>query len=202
MKRVLFIAAVLLVMVAGCKNRDKNIVVTPPTSLEVGATEMSVSCEAQKAQFEVVCNEEFDVEIEAEWLRLYNIREEEEAKIVVVSIEANEANEAAEARSAEVVIVAGELRHVVTITQSGAVVTSMEVMIGHCNQHMSSPKWGGEAVSGTINWGDGSVEAYAEGAMHDYADAESHTAVFTMSGASSFEIEAIGDMESLTIAVE
>lgn len=199
MRRVLFIAAALLVMVAGCKNRDKNIVVTPPTSLEVGATEISVSCEAQKAQFEVVCNEEFDVEIEAEWLRLYNIREEEGAKIVVVSIEANDT---AEARSAEVVIVAGELRHTLTIKQSGAVVTSMEVAIGHSNKHMLSPKWGGEAVSGTINWGDGSVEAYAEGAMHDYADAESHTAVFTMSGTSSFEIEAIGDMESLTIAVE
>ena len=199
MKRVLFIAAVLLVMVAGCKNRDKNIVVTPPTSLEVGATEMSVSCEAQKAQFEVVCNEAFDVEIEAAWLRLYNIREEEGVKIVVVSIEANDT---AEARSAEVVVVAGELRHVVSITQSGAVVTSIEVTIGHCNQHMSSPKWGGEAVCGTINWGDGSVEAYAEGATHDYANAESHTAVFTMSGTSSFEIEAIGDMESLTIAVE
>ena len=199
MRRVLFIAVALLVMVAGCKNRDKNIVVTPPTSLEVGATEMSVSCEAQKAQFEVVCNGEFDVEIEAEWLRLYNIREEEGAKIVVVSIEENETSEA---RSAEVVIVAGELRHVVTITQSGVVATSMEVAIGHCNQHMSSPKWGGEAVSGTINWGDGSVEAYAEGATHDYADAKSHTAVFTMSGTSSFEIEAIGDMESLTIAVE
>lgn len=199
MKRVLFIAVALLMVVAGCKNRDKNIVVTPPTSLEVGVTEMSVSCEAQKAQFEVVCNEEFDVEIEAEWLRLYNIREEEGAKIVVVSIEENETSEA---RSAEVVVVAGELRHTLTIKQSGAVVTSMEVAIGHCNQHMSSPKWGGEAVSGTINWGDGSVEAYAEGATHDYADAESHTAVFTMSGTSSFEIEAIGDMESLTIAVE
>ena len=198
MKRVLFIAVALLVVVAGCKNRG-NEVVPPRTTLEVGATEMSVSCEAQKAQFEVVCNEAFDVEIEAEWLRLFNIREEEGAKIVIVSIEANDT---AEERSAEVVVVAGELRHVVTITQNGAVATSMEVTIGHCNQHMSSPKWGGEAVSGTINWGDGSVEAYAEGATHDYADAESHTAVFTMSGTSSFEIEAIGDMESLTIAVE
>ena len=198
MKRVLYIAVVLLMVAVGCKNRG-NEVVPPQTTLEVGATEMSVSCEAQKAQFEVVCNEEFDVEIEAEWLRLYNIREEEGAKIVVVSIEANDT---AEERSAEVVVVAGELRHAVTITQSGAVVTSMEVTIGHSNQHMSSPKWGGEAVSGTINWGDGSVEAYAEGATHDYADAESHTAVFTMSGTSSFEIEAIGDMESLMIAVE
>jgi hypothetical protein len=198
MRRILFIAATLLVTVVGCKNRGNEVVV-PSTTLEVGATEMSVSCEAQKAQFEVVCNEAFDVEIKAEWLRLYNVLEEQGKSVVVVSIEANET---AEERSAEVVVVAGELRHVVTITQSGAVVTSMEVTIGHRNQHMSSPKWGGEAVSGTINWGDGSVEAYAEGATHDYADGESHTAVFTMSGTSSFEIEAIGDMKSLTIAVE
>lgn len=199
MKRVLFIAVALFV-IAGCKNRNNEVVVTPPdTILEVETTEISVSYEAQNVDIKVVCNEEFDVEIEADWLRLYNVREEEGANLVVLSIEENEA---AEVRSAEVVIIAGEVRHTVTITQSGAVVVSMEVAIGHSNQHMSSPKWGGEAVSGTINWGDGSVEAYAEGATHDYANSESHTAVFTMSGTSSFEIEAIGDMESLTIAVE
>lgn len=199
MKRVLFIAVALFV-IAGCKNRNNEVVVTPPdTILDVETTEISVSYEAQDVDIMVVCNEEFDVEIEAYWLRLYNVREEEGANLVVLSIEENEA---AEVRSAEVVIVAGEVRHTVTITQSGAVVVSMEVAIGHSNQHMSSPKWGGEAVSGTINWGDGSVEAYAEGATHDYANSESHTAVFTMSGTSSFEIEAIGDMESLTIAVE
>lgn len=198
MRRILFIAATLLVTVVGCKNRG-NEVVAPSTTLEVGATEITLTPEAQKAQFEVVCNEAFDVEIEAEWLRLYNILEADGVDVVVVSIEENETSEA---RSAEVVVVAGELRHVVTITQSGAVATSMEVAIGHRNQHMSSPKWGGEAVSGTINWGDGSVEAYAVGATHDYADGESHTAVFTMSGTSSFEIESIGDMESLMIAVE
>ena len=198
MRRILFIAATLLVTVVGCKNRG-NEVVAPSTTLEVGATEITLTHEAQKAQFEVVCNEAFDVEIEAEWLRLYNILEADGADVVVVSIEENETSEA---RSAEVVVVAGELRHVVTITQSGAVATSMEVTIGHRNQHMSSPKWGGEAVSGTINWGDGVSEAYAEGATHDYADGESHTAVFTMSGTSSFEIESIGDMELLMIAVE
>jgi hypothetical protein len=78
----------------------------------------------------------------------------------------------------------------------------MEVAIGHRNTFMASPKWGGEAVSGSINWGDGTAEEYAEGATHDYADGESHTATFTMSGATSFEIEKIGAMESLTIAVD
>lgn len=199
MKRVLFIAVALLV-IAGCKNRNNEVEVTPPdTILEVETTEMSVSFEAQNVDIKVVCNEEFDVEIEADWLRLYNVREEEGANLVVLSIEENEA---AEVRSAEVIIVAGEVRHTVTITQSGAVVVSMEVAIGHYDKLMTSPKWGGEAVSGTINWGDGTTEEYVEGATHYYVEGEIHTATFTMSGTTSFEIEAIGEMESLTIAVE
>ena len=198
MRRVLFIAAALLVMAVGCKKRDKEVVVIPSTTLDVETTEVNISHEAQKVEIEVVCNEEFDVEIEAEWLRLYNIREEEGAKIVVVSIEANDT---AEARSAEIVIVAGELRHAITLTQSGVVVTSMEVAIGHRNQMLASPKWGGEAVRGSINWGDGVTEEYAEGVVHEYTDDDAHTALFTMSGTTSFEIEQIGDMESLTIAV-
>lgn len=199
MKRVLYIAVALLMVAVGCKNRDKEPIPTPETILQVETTELSINHEAQKVDIEVVCNTEVDVEIEADWLRVYNIRDVEGGAVVVLSIQENDI---AEVRSAEVIIVAGELRHTVTITQSGAVVVSMEVTIGHSNQHMSSPKWGGEAVSGTINWGDGSTEEYVEGAAHDYADADLHTATFTMSGTTSFEIEKIGDMDSLTIAVE
>lgn len=194
----MFIVAALLVMAVGCKNRDKEVVVIPSTTLDVETTEVNISHEAQKVEIEVVCNEEFDVEIEADWLRLYNILERDGVDVVVLSIEANDVEQA---RSADVVIVAGELRHVITLTQSGVVVTSMEVTIVHCNHHMSSPKWGGEAVRGSINWGDGVTEEYAEGVVHEYADDDAHTALFTMSGTTSFEIERIGDMESLTIAV-
>ena len=194
----MFIVAALLVMAVGCKNRDKEVVVIPSTTLDVETTEVNISHEAQKVEIEVVCNEEFDVEIEADWLRLYNILERDGVDVVVLSIEANDVEQA---RSADVVIVAGELRHAITITQSGVVVTSMEVTIVHCNQHLSSPKWGGEAVRGTINWGDGVTEEYADGVVHKYADDDVHTALFTMSGTTSFEIERIGDMESLTIAV-
>jgi uncharacterized lipoprotein NlpE involved in copper resistance len=60
MKRVLFTAVALLVVAMGCKNRG-NEVVTPPTTLEVTATEITVSDKAQKVEIEVVCNEEFEV---------------------------------------------------------------------------------------------------------------------------------------------
>ena len=198
MRRMLYIATVLLVLSVGCKNRE-NEVVTPPTNLEVAASEISVNHEAQKVEIEVISNEEIDVEIDADWLRVYNMRDIEGGSVVVLSIEANDV---AEARNANVVIVAGELRHTVTIAQSGMVATSMEVVISHRNQILASPKWGGEAVSGSIEWGDGTAEEYAEGATHEYAGGESHTATFTMSGTTSFEIVKIGDMESLTIAVD
>lgn len=197
MKRVLLTAMALLAVAVGCKNRG-NEVVTPPTTLEVAETEITVSDKAQKVEIEVVCNEEFEVKEEVFWLAVSDVRDGE-TKVVVLNVLENDS---VEARSAEVVIEAGELRHVVTITQSGMVETSMEVTIGHRNKSMASPEWGGEAVSGTINWGDGSTEEYAEGAKHDYADDESHTATFTMSGATSFEIDKIGAMESLTIAVD
>ena len=199
MRRVLLIAAALLVVAVGCKNRD-NEVVAPSTILEVDTTVIAIDHEAQKVEIAVVCNEEFEVEEEVFWLAVTNVREDEgEAKVVVLNVLANESEEA---RSAEVVIVAGDVKHTVTITQSGIVATSMEVTIAHSNKQMSSPKWGGEAVSGTINWGDGTSEEYAEGVAHEYSDSGSHTAIFTMSGATSFEIETMGDMESLMIAVE
>lgn len=198
MRRVLFIAVALLMVAVGCKNRDKEIVDIPQTTLEVEATNITISHEAQKVEIEVLCNAEFDVSEEVFWLAVTNVRDGD-TKVVVLNALANDSEEM---RSAEVVIVAGEEKRTVTIIQSGKPMVSMELSITHCNLSMASPKWGGEAVSGNINWGDGSTEVYTEGVTHDYADGERYTATFTMSGATSFDIERIGDMESLTIAVD
>ena len=197
MRRVLFIAVALLAVAVGCKNRD-NEVVAPSTTLEVETTEISINHEAQRVEIEVLCNEVFDVKESVFWLAVVDVREGDR-KIVVLNVLENDT---VEARCADVVIVAGEETRTVTIAQSGVPMVSMEVSIGHRNAILESPKWGGEAVTGSINWGDGTAEEYAEGATHDYANGESHTATFTMSGATSFEIEKIGDMESLTIAAD
>lgn len=197
MRRVLFIAVALLVVAVGCKNRDKELV-TPSTTLEVETAVFNISHEAQNVEIDVLCNEEFDVKEEVFWLAVVDVREGDTRVVVLNALE----NDSDEARSADVVIVAGEETRTVTITQSGKVAVSMEVAIGHRNTSMVSPKWGGEVVTGSINWGDGTVEEYAEGAAHDYANDKDHTAIFTMSGATSFEIEKIGAMESLTIAVD
>ena len=199
MRRVLFVAVALLMVAVGCKNRDNEVVVTPPaTELSVSATELTITHEEQRVEIEVLCNEEFDVKEEVFWLAVVDVREGDRKVIVLNVLE----NDSAEARCADVVIVAGERTRTVTIAQSGVSMVSMEVSIGHRSATLESPKWGGEAVSGSINWGDGTAEEYAEGATHNYADGESHTAIFTMSGAKSFVIERIGGMESLTIAVD
>lgn len=196
MRRVLFVAVALLMVAVGCKNRDNEVVVTPPaTELTVSATEFTITHEEQRVEIEVVCNEEFEVKEEVFWLAVVDVREGD-TKVVVLNVLANDTTEV---RSADVVITAGEESRTITITQSGLPAVSMVVAIGHTNQSMTSPKWGGDAVSGTIEWGDGATEAYAEGASHNYADAESRTTTFTMEGATSFEIERIGDMQSLTI---
>ena len=197
MRRVLLVAMLLLAVVVGCKDREGDVV-TPTTTLDVALTELAISHEAQRVEIEVVCNEEFDVREEVFWLAVTNVLEGD-TKVVVLNVLANDS---VESRSADVVISVGELQHTVTIVQSGMPTVSMEVAITHRNASMVSPKWCGEAVSGSIDWGDDSVEEYVEGATHDYADMESHTAIFTMSGATSFEIERIGDMESLTIAMD
>ena len=113
MKRVLFIAMALLVVAVGCKNRG-NEVVTPPTTLEVAATEITVSDKAQRVEIEVVCNEEFEVKEEVYWLAVADVRDGE-TKVVVLSVLKNDS---VDERSAEVVIEAGELRRVVTVKQN------------------------------------------------------------------------------------
>lgn len=199
MRRILLIVSALLVVAAGCKSGDKEVVVAPPTTeLEVAVTELTISHEAQRVEIEVTCNEEFEVQEEIFWLAVVDVREGD-TKVVVLNVLANDL---AEARSADVVITAGQERRTVTIMQSAKPEVSMEVAIGHRNQTLVSPKWGGEDVSGTIAWGDGADEQYTEGVAHNYTDNGSHTATFTMVGATSFEIEKIGAMDSLTIAVD
>ena len=199
MKRTLFIVVALLVLAVGCKSGEGDINVTPSdTLLEIQSEAMTISHEAQRVEIGVVCDEEFDVKEEVYWLAVVDVRVGESSVVVINVL----ANDSAESRCADVTIYAGDEVRTVTITQSGVPPISMKVEIGHSNQHMSSPKWGGEAVSGTIDWGDGATEEYLEGATHEYADATPHTATFTMIGAQSFDIDRVGAMESISILVD
>ena len=97
-------------------------------------------------------------------------------------------------------ITAGELSHTVNITQLPKP-EMMTLSLGHRSEILDSPKWGGESVSGTIDWGDGTTQAYEEGASHEYLDAELRTATFEMQGAESFKIERVGNIERVELVL-
>lgn len=192
----MFVAVMLIMVAVACKNRDNEVVEPPVLVFEVETDEFTISHEAQDVEIAVVSNQEVCCDCDVEWIALVGI-EQEDSCVVVLRVDANV--QRAE-RAAEISLHAGGEMRVVKIVQMG-MPEVMQVTIAHRNQHLESPEWGGEAVSGSVDWGDDTLENYVEGMAHDYAHEESYTATFTMSGATSFRIDRIGDMDGLTIAV-
>jgi hypothetical protein len=196
MRRVLSIAAMLLMIGVACKNRDNEVVEPPVLVFEVETDEFTISHEAQEVEIAVVSNQDVSCDCDLEWINVLSI-DKKDNYVVVLRVDANV--QRAE-RAAEISLHAGDEVRVVKIVQMG-MPEVMQVIIAHRNQHLESPEWGGEAVSGSVDWGDDTSENYVEGMAHDYAHEESYTATFTMSGATSFRIDRIGAMDGLTIAV-
>ena len=195
MRRVVYMWALLLVAV-GCKESGVDERVEEPT-LRVDIETLELDYTKQSLEIAFESNQEVDVKEEVLWIAVNGV----DAGVIRLTVQENSSESG---READVVITVGELSHKVHIVQMAKPPKSevMELKLGHSDSYLDSPKWGGDVVSGTIDWGDGITEEYAEGASHDYASAESRTAIFRMEGATSFEIERIGSMETLSISVE
>jgi hypothetical protein len=141
-----------------------------------------------------VTNQPYSVDIEAEWM-IYAIAESGDR--VVLSVDENRGSEP---RMAEVVITAGDLSHTIIVEQ-GVKPETMKLAIGHTASTLDSPTWGGSDIRGTIDWGDGTTEEYQDGISHDYVDNQRRSAQFTMEGATTFCIERVGEIESITISL-
>ena len=186
----------LLLVAMGCKESGVDERVDEPT-LRVDSETLELDYTKQSIEITFESNQEVDVKEEVLWIAVNGV----DTGVVRLTVQENSLESS---READVVITAGELSHKVHIIQMAKPPKSevMELRLGHSDSYLDSPRWGGDVVSGTIDWGDGITEDYAEGASHDYASAESRTAIFRMEGATSFEIERIGSMETLSISVE
>ena len=197
MRRLLIIAVALIACV-GCHNLDKEVDKQPDnlpqTELQVDKSELILNYTAQSVDIVVRANQPYSVDIEAEWM-IYAI--EESGDRVVLSVDENSGSEP---RMAEVVLTAGDLSHTIMVEQCVKPET-MQLIVGHTSLSLDSPKWGGSDIRGVVDWGDGTTEEYSEGISHDYADGELHCAQFTMEGATSFRIERVGEIESVTISL-
>lgn len=197
MRRLLIIAVALIACV-GCHNFDKEVDGEPngviETELEVDKSELHLDYTAQSVDIVVRANQPYSVDIKAEWM-IYAIAESGDR--VVLSVDENRGSEP---RSAEVVISAGDLSHRVKVEQ-GVKPETMKLTIGHTASTLDSPTWGGSDIRGTIDWGDGTTEEYQDGISHDYVDNQRRSAQFTMEGATTFCIERVGEIESVTISL-
>ena len=164
------------------------------TELEVDKSELHLDYTAQSVDIVVRANQPYSVDIEAEWM-IYAIAESGDR--VVLSVDENRGSEP---RMAEVVITAGDLSHTIMVEQ-GVKPETMKLTLGHNSLLLDSPTWGGSDVRGVVDWGDGTTEEYYEGISHDYVDNQRRSAQFTMEGATSFRIDRVGEIESVTISL-
>lgn len=201
MKRFLLMIAIVAVC-AGCQYLDKEIDQQPSnepdnvveTELEVDKSEFMLDYTAQSVEIAIRANQLFEVKVSAEWIT-YAIAGSGDRVVLNVS-----ENIGLDPRVTEVHITAGDIVRTVTIEQ-GAKPEMISLVLEHSSTHLDSPEWDGYDVKGSVDWGDGTTEEYQEGISHDYTDTQKHSAQFNMEGATSFRIERVGEIESVTISL-
>lgn len=93
-----------------------------------------------------------------------------------------EANTGETPRSAVITITAGQAKQQVKVVQMG--MSSLNrLTILHTNRMFSVPQFRGSDLSGTVKWGDGKSEEYAEGGSHTYTTTPPYTVILEMNGA-------------------
>lgn len=191
MRGLIFLVATLFLAI-GCKESNVDERVEQPT-LNVDVESLELSYREQKVEIAVESSEEIDIAEQVLWI---NINGVDKGKVKLSILK----NDTEKAREADVIITAGELSHTVHIIQlaKGEV---FSLVLGHSSEILDSPKWGGDNISGRVDWGDGTSEEYVEGVSHEYTADDKHTVTFDMEGATSFEIERVGEIESVEITL-
>ena len=191
MSRLIVLMAALLLAI-GCKDNNVDKPVDNPT-LELETEAIELDYREQRVEIGVKTELNVDVAEEVLWITVIGV---EDGK-VKLSVKENSTESS---READVTITAGEHSSILHITQLPKP-ELFELKLGHRASFLDSPVWGGESVSGRVDWGDGTIEEYEEGASHEYTDSQKRTATFEMEGAESFKIEQLGEIESVEITL-
>ena len=191
MRRVVFLLATLLLAI-GCKDNPVDDNVTAPT-LELDSETLELDYREQRVEVGVKSEGEVDVTEEVLWINVIGV----DGGKIKLSIKENSSESA---READVLITSGEHSCTLHITQRPKP-DVMQLKLGHRATLLDSPIWGGDNISGRVDWGDGTTEEYQEGVSHQYPDNQERTATFEIERATSFEIERLGEIESVEITL-
>lgn len=197
MKKYLYIL-VLLLFVVGC-HKPAPTPTPEADAIETTVKRYELSYEAQTMELKFDTNAEYSFELSAEWIKLEEGSRSQGMKSYTVRF-AVEENTSKKERVAYILILAGEAEQTITIVQ-GAMPERMTLQLDHSNATLSSPKWRGDAVTGSISWGDGTEQSYAQDASHSFSGAKQRT-IFDMRGATGFKIEHIDNIDNIEIGVE
>lgn len=197
MKKYLYILALLL-FVVGC-HKPAPTPTPEADAIETTVKRYELSYEAQTMELKFDTNAEYSFEFSAEWIKLEEGSRSQGMKSYTVRF-AVEENTSKKERVAYILILAGEAEQTITIVQ-GAMPERMTLQLDHSNATLSSPKWRGDAVTGSISWGDGTEQSYAQDASHSFSGAKQRT-IFDMRGATGFKIEHIDNIDNIEIGVE
>ena len=197
MKKYLYILAAL-VFVVGC-HKPAPTPTPEPDQLELVDKRYELSYEAQTLELKFDTNAEYSFELSAEWIKLEEGSRSQGMKSYTARFTVEE-NTSKKERVAYILILAGEAEQTITIVQ-GAMPERMTLQLDHTNATLSSPKWRGDAVTGSISWGDGTEQSYVEGVSHSFSGAKQRT-IFDMRGATGFKIEHIDNIDNIEIGVE
>ena len=197
MKKYLYILAAL-VFVVGC-HKPAPTPTPEPDKLELVAKRYELSYEAQTLELKFDTNAEYSFELSAEWIKLEEGSRSQGMKSYTARF-AVEENTSKKERVAYILILAGEAEQTITIVQ-GAMPERMTLQLDHTNATLSSPKWRGDAVTGSISWGDGTEQSYVEGVSHSFSGAKQRT-IFDMRGATGFKIESLDEITDIEIGIE
>lgn len=191
MSRLIVLMAALLLAI-GCKDNNVDKPVDNPT-LELETEAIELDYREQRVEIGIKTELDVDVAEEVLWITVIGV---EDGK-VKLSVKENSSESA---READVLITSGEHSCTLHITQRPKP-DVMLLKLGHRATLLDSPIWGGDNISGSVDWGDGSTEQYQEGISHQYPDNKERTAVFEIERATSFEIEQLGEIESVEITL-
>lgn len=197
MKKYLYIL-VAFVFVVGC-HKPAPTPTPEADAIETTVKKYELSYEAQTLELKFDTNAEYSFELSAEWIKLEEGSRSQGMKSYTVRF-AVEENTSKKERVAYIIILAGEAEQTITIVQ-GAMPERMTLQLDHSNAILSSPKWRGDAVTGSISWGDGTEQSYVEGASHSFSGAKQRT-IFDMRGATGFKIEHIDNVDNIEIGIE
>lgn len=190
-------ATIRLFTLDGEKEQTVTVRQMQHNALIVAENSYEVGYKGEQLCFELNTNVKYDIEFSEAWLTLGDTRALESYDIVVDVA----ANNSTSPREAEIVITGGKLTHRISVVQAASP-DIIHLTIEHNELTLYSPLWYGDDVQGSVVWNDGlAAEPWNEGASYEYDSLTNDTrkATFSMENATSFTIEQIGNIHSITI---